>query len=266
MINKKIKVSHEVPICLLEDSLGFNDYQYALPHLLDQNEEYADFFKRYKQNGGYIIMDNSLHELGEAYSSDRLWHWIKELEPDEFIIPDVWEDYNRSIVNAKEWIKYEYPKNTIPVAVVQATSYLEATICTQVYKDLGYKKIAYSYGASYYKDIIPHPNVNIGKALGRISVISRLYNEKMLEPTDRVHLLGCQIPQEFTYYHGIECIESIDTSNPIMAALENTYYEAYGLYHKPKINMNEAQDMSRDEINVALVDYNVNMFRKINNL
>jgi hypothetical protein len=51
-----------------------------------------------------------------------------------------------------------------------------------------------------------------------------------------------------------------------MAALENTYYEAYGLYHKPKINMNEAQDMSRDKINVALVDYNVNMFRKINNL
>ena len=28
-----IKVSHETPRCLLEDSIQFNDYQYALAHL-----------------------------------------------------------------------------------------------------------------------------------------------------------------------------------------------------------------------------------------
>ena len=43
-----------------------------------------------KEYGRYIIMDNSLHELGEAYDYDRLKYWIKELEPDEFIVPDVW--------------------------------------------------------------------------------------------------------------------------------------------------------------------------------
>ena len=30
-----IKVSHEVPINLLEKSKLFNDYDYCLPHLLD---------------------------------------------------------------------------------------------------------------------------------------------------------------------------------------------------------------------------------------
>jgi hypothetical protein len=35
-----MKVSHEVPLCLLEESLQFNDMDYCLPHLLDQNEEY----------------------------------------------------------------------------------------------------------------------------------------------------------------------------------------------------------------------------------
>jgi hypothetical protein len=40
-----MKLSHEVPICLLEDSLKFNDYQYCLPHLLDQDEDYKDFFR-----------------------------------------------------------------------------------------------------------------------------------------------------------------------------------------------------------------------------
>ncbi len=34
-------------------------------------------------------MDNSLHELGEAYDHKRLLHWVKELEPNEFIVPDV---------------------------------------------------------------------------------------------------------------------------------------------------------------------------------
>ena len=74
-----MKISHEVPICLLEDSLDFNDYQYCLPHLLDQDEDYKNFFYKVKQQGIYTIMDNSLHELGVAYDEDRLFYWINEL-------------------------------------------------------------------------------------------------------------------------------------------------------------------------------------------
>jgi hypothetical protein len=55
--------------------------------------------------GRYIVMDNSLHELGEAYNSERLMLWINEIKPDEFIVPDVWEDYAASIRNAKQWSK-----------------------------------------------------------------------------------------------------------------------------------------------------------------
>ena len=47
-------------------------------------------------------MDNSLHELGEAYSTDRLMYWVNKLEPDEFIVPDVWQDMQGSIDNAAE--------------------------------------------------------------------------------------------------------------------------------------------------------------------
>ena len=32
--------------------------------------------------GRYIVMDNSLHELGEAYNTERLMYWINELTPD----------------------------------------------------------------------------------------------------------------------------------------------------------------------------------------
>ena len=51
---KKIKISHEVPFCLLEDSLSFNDMQYALPHLLESNEEYN--FYIIEERNTYFIM------------------------------------------------------------------------------------------------------------------------------------------------------------------------------------------------------------------
>ena len=34
------KISHELPINMLNRSFEINDYEYCLPHLLDQNELY----------------------------------------------------------------------------------------------------------------------------------------------------------------------------------------------------------------------------------
>jgi len=261
-----VKVSHETPLCLLDDSIHFNDYDYALPHLFDSEPEYLEYFRRAKAAGRYIIMDNSLHELGHAYSTDRLMHWVNELEPNEFIVPDVWEDKTASIVNARSWANVVMPKNTTKVAVVQAQTIHEAFECTRIYKDLGYKKIAYSYGASYYNDICTHPNKNLGKALGRVYVISTLYKQGVLHPNDRVHLLGCQVPQEFGWYRDIECIESIDTSNPVMAALEGIRYTNAGLTEKPKANMNDYLYMLADQVDYDLLTHNLNKFREINEL
>jgi hypothetical protein len=256
-----MKVSHEVPICLLEDSLDFNDYQYCLPHLLDQDEDYKNFFYKVKREGVYIIMDNSLHELGHAYDRSRLIHWINELKPNEFIVPDVWQETNASIVSAREWINIELPNEVTKVAVVQATNYTDAAVCYQIYKDLGYKKIAFSYGAEYYLNHSNHPNKNLAKALGRIEVVSRMYNMGLIKSNDKVHLLGCQVPQEFSWYKGMNFIETIDTSNPIMATLDGIQYSRNGLTEKPKSNMND--NFYTTDLDYNLLDWNLRMFRKL---
>ena len=261
-----IKVSHETPLCLLDDSRNFNDYDYCLPHLLDQEQGYQDYFLTSKAQGRYIIMDNSLHELGHAYDEDRLMYWIDVLRPDEFIVPDVWQDRDKSVVNARKWAQIKLPLGVEKVAVVQATTLHEAATCYQTYKDLGYKKIAFSYGASYYNDVVPHPNQNLGKAIGRISVISALHKMNVIENNDRVHLLGCQVPQEFSWYRGFSFIESIDTSNPVMAALEGMRYNNSGLTEKPKANMNDYFFMLSDQVDYELLSYNILKFREINDL
>ena len=111
----------------------------------------------------------------------------------------------------------------------------------------------------------PHPNKDLGKALGRISVISTLHSQGFLTDNDRVHLLGCSVPQEFGWYEGINCIESIDTSNPIMATLDGGTYTNGGLLKKPKSNINNHYDESL-LVDNELLNHNLRKFKQINNI
>ena len=261
---RNMKINHEVPRALLPLSEKFNNYDFVLPHLLDEDDEYRQYFIEAKRKGRYLIMDNSLHELGHAYDSVRLLYWIKQLEPDEFIVPDVWENMHQTCAKAKHWLQYTYPKNTTLVAVVQAKSYGEAYECYNNLESLGYKKIAFSYGANYYNEVSNHPNKDVGKALGRREVISKMYQTGIIKDNSRIHLLGCAVPQEFYWYNAFTFVESLDTSNPIMATLEGTKYDEGGLKSKPKANMNDHFDMSIDNINLELLEHNIKTFRIIN--
>jgi len=258
-----MKISHEVPRCLLNNSRSFNDYDYCLPHLLDQDEEYKAFFYESKRRGRYIIMDNSLHELGEAYNYDRLLYWVKELEPDEFIVPDVWMESRKTAAQAKYWKQFEYPEKTKITAVVQGANFKDAYLCASLLSNLGYKKLCISYGADWYNDHFPHTNEDLGKALGRVRFVNGLLHMPEFKDT-KFHLLGCAIPQEFGWYDNHPQIESIDTSNPIMAALEGTIYTRIGLNAKPKANMNEYFDVDPYSVKYEDVLENVKRFREIN--
>lgn len=257
---KKVLVSHETPFCLLEKSFEFCDYQYALAHLLESYEIYRNHFLRCKENGIDIYLDNSLHELGYAMNDEILLKWIDKLHPSNFFIPDVWQDASQSIINARKWSQIELPEEVTKVAVVQAKNFLEATICYQTYKDLGYKKIAFSYGAEYYTNHSYHPNKNIAKALGRVEVIGRMYDMGLITNTDKIHLLGTACPFEFSLYKNMDFIESLDTSNPVMATLDGIKYQD-GFHPKPKANMNTHFNILIDSIDLDLLKHNVEKFR-----
>ena len=243
---------------MLDKSFEINDYEYCLPHLLDQNEKYRRHFEDAKESGSYIIMDNSLHELGKAYDTDRLLHWINHLEPNEFIVPDVWQDQTATLVNAKHWMSVNLPESTTKMAVVQAQSYHEAFECYNILKMQGYKKIAFSYGADWYAEEFPHPNNLVGKMMGRIMTISKMYKSGLIGKSDRVHLLGCALPQEFGYYADFPFIESIDTSNPIIHGLQGVKYNSLGLLNKESIKI----DQIDKEINTdTLYDINHNLIQ-----
>ena len=260
-----VKVSHELPINLLHKSFDWNDYEYCLPHLLDWSKEYKNHFLKAKQSGSYIIMDNSLHELGKAYDKDRLMHWLYALTPDEFIVPDVWENQIATIANAEKWIDIGIPPMTKKVAVVQAESFEETIACYVSLRLIGYKKIAFSYGAQYYNDLFPHPNKFVGKMMGRIMTIHKMWDMGIIEPTDKVHLLGCALPQEFAYYKklmDLGVIESLDTSNPIIHGLKGIRYEHYGLKEKDSTKIDQLEEVELTSDVLYNINHNLIKFKQ----
>ena len=56
-----MKVSHEIPLELLEKSFEFNDYDYFLPTFAT-NEQYLNHFIEARKRDRFIIMDNGLFE------------------------------------------------------------------------------------------------------------------------------------------------------------------------------------------------------------
>lgn len=173
-----MKVSHEVPRCLLTVSPEFNQYDYCLPHLLDIDEEYKQYFYEAKKSGRYVIMDNSLHELGQAYDHKRLLYWINELEPDEFMVPDVWMDCHQTANQAKHWLQYKFPKKTKKIAVIQGSNKNEAYLCAGLLRDLGYDKLCVSYGATWYNDFLPHTNEDMGESIRESKICTRFTKTK----------------------------------------------------------------------------------------
>jgi hypothetical protein len=189
-----------------------------------------------KELGRYIVMDNSLHELGKAYDTDRLLHWVYELEPDEFIVPDVWENMNQTIINAREWSQIQLPEKTTKVAVAQGKNQLELANCIETFKRLrDIKSMLYRMVSEFYNEVGTYsPNKDLSKMFGRIDTVNHLHKLGVICNTDRVHLLGCSLPQEFGFYENAPYIESIDTSNPVMAAIELNKYGMNGLLYKTK--------------------------------
>jgi len=263
-------VSHEVPLCLLEHSKTFNDYQYFLPHLADKYTEYLEFFIKCKEEGIKIIADNSLHELGIPYGEHDLVTHLEQLQPDEFIVPDYWGEFARSTTSSKFWINayQEAFPNTKFIAVVQAISFEQAVKCFTVYKMQGYKKIAITYGLPWYELWGKGSTPSEKRMNGRIKFIDFLIDKDLIEDT-KLHLLGCNLPQEFKHHtsdNKYNFIETIDTSNPIMAAIDGMKYSEFGLDKKPTANLNSHFEASLQELDTDLIKHNVLYFKKINNL
>lgn len=254
-----MKISHELPLCFLKESQYWNHYEYCLPHLLDKYSEYEEHFTKARYGGRFIMMDNGLFE-GVTHTTEDLIQKINWVQPDIFIVPDVWNDCIETSHNAHVWMneyKQLLPAKTNLMVVLQGQNENDFTHLIHSAKTDGYTHFAFNHSSEAYQKF-NHKNKLVNQMVGRIEMITNLY--KYFDKTDYIHLLGCSLPQEFLYYDGYK-IDSVDTSNPIICGALGITYGMGGLLEKPNQKIEEFMKMDLYK-NYGAITYNINQFKK----
>lgn len=261
----RIKVSHESPLCLLEESLTYNCYDYCLVHLLEKYPQYKTFFQRARLLNREILLDNSIFELGHAFDWKKFANSVEEIQPTYYIVPDVLED---SVTTRQNWTSFLNEYQNLPglkIGVVQGKNWQELLDCYNFMQEQA-DYIAISFDYSYYL-VTGEGKTNLEKfCSGRKRFISQLIDRGVWNPDKPVHLLGNSLPQEIAFYrvNNIHQIRSVDTSNPIMAGIKGLKYSGdLGLQVKPdgKLADHMTVDITPDQ--AELINYNVNAYKKI---
>jgi hypothetical protein len=259
-----MKISHEVPLSLLERSLMFNDYQYVLPHLIDKYEEYKTFMLKYRtQENSFIIMDNGLFE-GVEHTTEDLIEKINLIKPDIFITPDAWNNPHATYKNAKYWmntLKPQLPSETKLMVVMQGRTVEDIAKLYDNCVDLGFKHFSFNHSSETYQYMFNHPNKLINQMMGRIELVNLMKKQGHILDGHYIHLLGCSLPNEFIYYKGIDWINSVDTSSPIINGVLGIGYEEYGLLTKPTNKIEEFFEYNLEE-QMGHITFNINKFKE----
>lgn len=256
-----IKISHECPLQLLNDSLSFNDYDYALVHLYDEIPEYKQFYIDAVKNGRTVLLDNSIFELNEAFDADKFAEYVKETKPTEYIVPDVLDNCEGTIESFENFTN-KHKLDGVKIGVVQGSTYEEFKTCFQyMYKHAD--KIAISFNTKCFEEYKLSDDKLMQWCKGRPATINKLFTE--VEYGKPLHLLGCSYYSEFidnkSFYEWINVV-SLDTSNPVVAGIKGLKYNERGLNTKPSIKLFELIDTNLSDKQKLDIWYNIFMFRK----
>ena len=260
-----IKIAHEAPIDIFNEVQSRTDYDYALVHLLEESFRYRDVFEGAVKRGREVILDNSIFELEEAFEADRFAMWVERLKPTWYIVPDALENAEKTMQQAADWFK-KYG-DIVPgksIGVVQGKTYEEIRDCYKAMDEIAkVDMIAISFDYSYYTKSVPHPNKYVSWMLGRVKLLGDLLKDGIINKNKPHHLLGCGLPQEFSFYRHADYnfIYSLDTSNPVVHGIKQIEYQPEGLWSKESQKLHELIEYPLEKLNLNLILDNIDKFR-----
>ena len=259
-----MKIAHEAPLSIIRDVQKVTDYDYALVHLFDESEEYYNFFEEALAKGRYIILDNSIFELSEAFDMDKFAKYVTSLRPSAYIVPDALEDMSATIDNIKKWNQKYADLPGLKIGVVQGKTLEEICRCYN-YMSKHADIIAISFDYSFYEEKFPDEETKYHSWMkGRQWLLQHMLEEGMINTKKPHHLLGAGLPQEFARYKFWDWIDTIDTSNPVVHGMKGIRYERlnyglHGLQNKESTKLFTLLDEQVDNMDDIL--YNIRMFK-----
>jgi hypothetical protein len=264
-----MKIAHEAPMCIMEEVQNITDYDYCLVHLLEESREYLDFFMEAKVKGRKIIMDCSLFELGEAFNFEKYYKWLQKIQPDEYIIPDVWQNCEENFISYEKFTESFDLSSLIgkKIGVLQGKSVEDFEKAYQ-FMDERADKIAISFGYDFYLSDWRENIESKAQAFSRnrINLIKHLLSKDLINKNKPHHLLGCGIPTEFSFYRNEKCsfIESLDTSHPVLSGFfKKSYINTENLISKIPQKMIDVFEETVTEDQLETIKDNINIFKTL---
>jgi hypothetical protein len=183
--------------------------------------------KQAKEDGRFILLNNDRYWLGALYDESRFVHWIQEIEPDAYVLPDVPFDWQATAHMADAFLnKYSHLPGQ-PMGVVQGSNFKEIEYC-YAYLSIRVNYIGFSFSAP------PPLRLFKEKLVWRYHYVKHLVDSQTIDPSKSHHLLGLYAPQEVALYKEWPWITSLDTCNPVLHGLLGQHYildPQTGLYY-----------------------------------
>ena len=86
-------------------------------------------------------------------------------------------------------------------------------------------------------------------------------DDNVLDEDAYHHLLGCSLPEEFSYYKGYDFIKSLDTSHPIILSYEKLCYADIDSYIKSSTKIIDVMEIPYSEFSMW-INANVDLFKQ----
>jgi hypothetical protein len=255
-----IQISHEVPKQLFPYHDLISDYPYVLGHLLNQDSEYAEFYKEKLKTAPYSILDNSAFELGQSIPMEELYELGEAYKPTHLVLPDKVNDYDQTMSNAIRYLNEFTTDRLKYIGVCQGDTFEQIADCIDFYMQRDVDIIALPF------DLVPDSDY--------ITVRFRFLNWwyanrfKFTGRAPKFHLLGCQNPVEFLLFkynqkHITRFIHSLDTSSPVVNGWVGNELGPNGLtVPKPKAKLADNLDIQLKQEQLDLIYKNVKTFRQ----
>lgn len=239
-----IKYAVGAPISMMDELCPLGQIELCFTHqLLDKFSKYKQYYFDAKKKGKFIILDNGIMELGYSMTTEDLLTVSSELEPNLVTPPEILNDGHSTLKLTHEFIKTFEKSGLYPSTKILGVSH-GATL---------------KYWCNSFQELLQIPQV------GRIGVpydvpfdvfTSTKDKKKILEkfvirrvelcqwiadnyPNSSIHLLGLAHPSELPFQVKHKFIESIDTSLPVMSAINGIRYEIsdFGVYQKKVLDI-----------------------------
>jgi len=189
-----IKVAHIIPTDFLPQTTQITNFppyqiQLLLAHQVLKDKKYLEYYIKRKELGDYIILDNSAFEFGEALSTDLLEKAINLTLPNEFVLPDVLFDKNKTIEKSIKFANNLNRKSIKYMAVVQGNTLKDWLACYEYFSQQDYV-FSIGLGAIYSPKTIFNNKETNNLVSGREFLINQLKQLKLLNSKKPHHLLG----------------------------------------------------------------------------